>query len=336
MSPIVRIAAAVAAAGLLAAGCSRQGAAPSASVAAIPVTLQANWYAEAEYGGYYEALAKGYFKDEGLDVRIAQGGPGALPVQKVAAGQVEFGLARSDDLMLAVQEGLPVLMVAAQVEHDPQIILLHAQSPVTGFKDLDGRSIMAEPGSAWITYLEQKFSIRIHTIPENYGIAQFIADPGFIQQGFLTAEPFVCGQMKVATRSLLIADSGYDPYRALFCSRAFAAAHPDRVRAFIRASNRGWRDYLSGDASPGNTLITRDHSDSTPEVLAFGDAELRRAHIVDGDAGKGERIGLIRRRRLEEQIAILHQVGLLRAPLPVDRVARFDLLPDDLRDLAEH
>jgi NitT/TauT family transport system substrate-binding protein len=337
MAPTGRAAriAAVAAA-LALSGCSRQAATPAGAPPPTPVTLQANWYAEAEYGGYYEALAKGYYREENLDVTIAQGGPGAFPVQKVAEGQVQFGLARSDDLMLAAQQKIPVLIVSAQLEHDPQVIIVHAESPVGGFRDLDGKSIMAEPGSAWITYLQQKYAVRINTIPENYGIAQFVADKGFIQQGFLTAEPFVFDQMGVRTRSFLIADSGYDPYRALFCRRDFAAAHPDVVRAFVRASIRGWRDYLSLDPSPGNTLITRDHADSTPAVLAFGWGQLKKAHIVDGDAAKGERIGLVRRRRLEEQIAILRQVGLISGAFSAEDVASFDFLPADLQDLARN
>jgi NitT/TauT family transport system substrate-binding protein len=323
-----------ASAALLLGGCARRAGAPAVAAPATSIVLQANWYAEPEYGGYYEALAKGYYKEENLDVHIAQGGPGAFPVQKVAAGQVQFGLARSDDLIMAAQQGLPVLIVAAQLEHDPQVVIVHAESPVKGFRDLDGKSIMVEPGSTWISYLEQKYSIHINTIPENYGTAQFLADKDFIQQGFLTAEPFVFDQHKVASRSLLIADSGYDPYRALFCSRSFASAHPDAVRAFIRASIRGWEDYLGQDPSPANQLITLDHADSTPSVIAFGLAQLRKAHIVDGDAAKGERVALIKRSRLAAQISIMRQLGLLSGDMTVDQIASFDFLPEDLRALS--
>ena len=330
-----RAAAVGAALAALLAGCSREKAATGASQGLTPVVLQANWYAEAEYGGYYEALAKGYFRDEGLDVRINQGGPGAYPVQEVAAGQVQFALARSDDLMLASHQRIPVLIVAAQLEHDPQVIIVHAESRVTGFGDLDGKSIMAEPGSAWITYLEQKYGIHINTIPENYGIAQFVADKNFIQQGFLTSEPFVFQQLKVPARSMLIADSGYDPYRVLFCQRDFARSHPDVVRGFIRAANRGWRDCLNLDPSPANALITKAYPDSSSAVLAYSWSELRRAHIVEGDFAKGERIGLITRRRLEAQVAILRQLGLLSEAIPVDQFASFDYLPADLQDLAK-
>jgi NitT/TauT family transport system substrate-binding protein len=326
----------VGAAALLFAGCSRRETTSGGARRPTQVILQTNWYAEAEHGGYYEALAKGYYREENLDVRIVQGGPGAYPVQKVAMGQVQFALARSDDLILASRQNLPVLIVSAQLEHDPQVIIVHAASPVTGFADLDGKSIMAEPGSAWISFLEQKYSIRINTIPENYGIAQFVADKNFIQQGFLTAEPFVFEQLKVPARAMLIADSGYDPYRVLFCSRPFAHSNPEVVRGFVRASIRGWEDCIRGDPSPANDLITADHSESTPAVLAYSWRELRRAHIVDGDAAKGERVGLITRRRLQTQIDTLQQLGLLTDKIPVEQVASFDFLPADLQGLARN
>ncbi len=317
------------------AGCAKQTPVADAGAVLTRVVLQTNWYAEPEYGGYYQALAKGYFREEGLDVSIAQGGPGAFPVQKVAAGQVQFAVARSDDLIMAARQGLPVLIVAAQLEHDPQVVVLHAESPVKGFQDLDGRSVMVEPGSAWISYVERKFSIHIKVIPENYENAGFLADKGFIEQGFLTAEPYVFSQLNVPTRTLLVADSGYDPYRALFCNRAFAAANPEVVKAFIRASLRGWKDYLSGDPGPGNRLITLDHAESTPDLLAYGWRELRRAHIVDGDPSKGESLCLVTRRRLASQIATMRDLGLVAGDLDVGRVASFDYLPEDLRKLAE-
>jgi NitT/TauT family transport system substrate-binding protein len=317
----------------LLAGCAKP-AAPAGAAPPVPVVLQGNWYAETEYGGYYDALAKGYYRDENLDVQIVQGGPGAFPVQRVATGAAQFALARSDDLMMAAQQGIPVLIVAAQLEHDPQVIIVHAESGVHGFADLDGKSIMVEPGSAWITYLEQKYSIHIHTIPENYGIAQFLADKSFIQQGFLTAEPFQFEQLKIPDRVMLIADSGYDPYRALFCTRAYAQAHPDVVKAFIRASIRGWQDYLAGDPSLANALITQAHAESTTELLAYGRAHLLQSHIVDGHAEAGEAIGLVTRQRLEAQIAILRRLGMLARDLSVEQVASFDYLPADLQGRA--
>lgn len=327
--------------GLVFAGCGKKDDvnAPAAGAgegpALTPVILQTNWYAEADHGGYYQALAKGFYREAGLDVKIQQGGPGAYQVQKVATGQVQFGLGRSDDIILAAQEGLPVVMVSSQLQHDPQIIMLHEASPVRGFADLDGRTVMVETGSAWLTYVEKKFGIRLKTIPVNYGQGAFLADKGFIQQGFLTNEPFLFQEMKVPIRFLLVSDSGYDPYRVVFTNQALIKAKPEVVRAFVRASIRGWEDYLRGDPAPGDALIAADYAQNTPELLKFARETMLAHGTADGDPAKGERLGLIARARMAEQLAILVDLGLLKQSMPVERVANFDFLPDDLQELAK-
>jgi NitT/TauT family transport system substrate-binding protein len=133
---------------------------------------------------------------------------------------------------------------------------------------------------------------------------------------------------------MLIADSGYDPYRVVFCTHAYAAAHPEVVKAFIRATIRGWHEYLEHDPAAADALITKEHADSTAELLAYGRAHLLASHIVDGHAEAGEAIGLITRRRLEAQIAILRHLGMLTHDLEVAQVATFDYLPADLQDRA--
>ena len=118
---------------ILAAGCSRSSepakpAIESASASGKPllkVGFQLDWFPSAEHGGHFEALVKNYYRDAGLDVTIVPGGPGASGMQKVALGQIEFAMGRSDDVILAVQHGLPLLIVGAQMQLDPQAILLH-------------------------------------------------------------------------------------------------------------------------------------------------------------------------------------------------------------------
>jgi NitT/TauT family transport system substrate-binding protein len=264
-------------------------------------------------------------------VTIAQGGPGAFPMQKVAVGQAQFGIGRSDDLILAVQQGLPLVIVCAQLEHDPQGITVHAESAVKRFEDLDGKTIKAVPGQAWLEFLKLRYKISFKVVPENYGYAQFIADPDFIQQGYLTTDAYYCGLHGVKVRVLLIADSGYDAYRVVFTSRDFIRRHPEAVKAFVQASIRGWNDFIDGDSKPAETLLTRDNPDNTPELMAYVRAALRDHRMMSGNPARGERTGLITRERLTDQLNILQQLGLLKTPLSVDQVASFDFLPEELK-----
>lgn len=317
---------------LLLAACSREPAAPlaaepDAKLAPAKVRLQSDWYAQAEHGGYYQASARGFDKEEGVELVITQGGPGAFGPQKVATGQAEFAMGRSDDVILAIQQGLPIVIITALMQHDPQALLLHEENPVDNFADLDGKSIMALPGAAWIEHIQRKYQVRLNLIPLNYGFAQFMADKRFIQQCFITNEPFYVAKNGAKPKTLLIAGSGYDPYRVIFTSQRFLRENPEAVRAFVRASARGWHDFLRNDPSPGMALISRHNEKMDPEFMRYSIRIMNERSLVSGDQAEGERIGLIKRTRVQAQIDQLLSYGLLKEPIPAERVAVFDLEP---------
>src|SRR5271156_3756405 len=102
-----------------------------------PVKLLTNWYPQPEHGGFYDALVKGYYKDEGLDVTIVPGGPYVVGDQQVAANAVQFGMSSSDKVLEAIGNEEPLIAVGATMQHDPQGIMVHADSDVHSFTDLE-------------------------------------------------------------------------------------------------------------------------------------------------------------------------------------------------------
>jgi NitT/TauT family transport system substrate-binding protein len=323
----------VAGLGLLLSACGRPSAGDAVAAAAggQRVRFQTDWHAQPEHGGHYQALALGYYAAVGLDVDVMVGGPGAFATQKVATGQVEFAMGRSDDVMLAVQQGLPLLIVCALMQQDPQALMLHAHDPVQTFADLNGRTVMAPPGAAWIKYLQQRHGIRLNFVPLNYGVAQFLSQPDFIQQCFITSEPYQVSRQGAAPRTLLIAHSGYDPYRVIIANPRFARENPAAVRAFVAASLRGWHDYLHGDPGPAEAMIAARNPAMDPDRLAYGRNTLRRLQLVEGDPARGDALGLLRRARLQRLADTLHELELLSTPLRLERFVTFEFLPDELR-----
>ena len=310
------------------AGCEKAPSVPEA--AATPLThvqLQLDWFPEPAHGGFYQAVAKGFYTEVGLEVEILHGGPGGRPTQKVASGQVPFSMGRSDDMMLAAAQKLPVLIVAGLMQHDPQALLLHAANPVNTFADLDGRSVMAYPGSAWIPYLKKRFDIEFDLQPMSFGLARFLADPELIQACFVTDEPFRIRQQGVAIKTLLLADSGYDPYRVIVAHRPFAEAHPEIVRAFVSASIRGWTDYMQGDPGPAHDRIARENDHMSPEQMAYSHAEMIRRRFVSGDPASGENIGALDPARLTAQAALLHDIGVIETRLAPETYVDFRFIP---------
>ncbi len=95
-------------------------------------------------------------------------------------------------------------------------------------------------------------------------------NPEFVQQCFaLTNEPFFVRQKGADVGALLIASDSYEPYRVMFAGNEFIAKHPDIVAKFVRASVKGWVDYLGGDPSPANKLLATKRSDLSPEFTAW-------------------------------------------------------------------
>ena len=310
------------------AGCGKK-AEPAAATAAGPVKLkfQTDWYPQPEHGGYYQALAKGYYAEEGLDVEILPGGPNAQVMTSVAVGRADLGMTNGDDVIVAIARGVPIKMVGAEMQRDPQGILFHTERPLGSLKDLSGRTLMAGAGSTWIEVLKKKEGVEFTLLPLVGDLARFMNSKDFVQQCFVTNEPYFARQRGASVGALLIASDTYEPYRVMFTGRLFLAKHPGVVERFVRASVRGWVDYLTGDPAPGNKLITAKRDDLPPEFIAYSIKAMNDYKLVAGDPAKGEFTGQLTPARLEKQIKLLQEVGVLDKPVAVEDVATFEFIP---------
>jgi NitT/TauT family transport system substrate-binding protein len=310
--------------------CARKESAPSqVAPKSTPrkVVLQTDWFPQAEHGGFYQALAKGFYAEAGLDVDIWSGGPGAGIKLKVAKGDADFGMSRSDDLMIAGSRDMPLVMVAATMQHDPMALMVHAASPVKTFKDLQGRVVIGNVALAYMPFLEQKFGITFEKRQNSYGLGEFLANPDVIQQCVVTNEPFFVEQQGRTVRTLPLASAGYDCYHTIFCRRQLIATSPEVVRAFVHASIRGWRDYMENDPAPADALILKRNPQTTSELLRFSRREMIARQLVTGDRAKGEDIGRLSPERLSSQMETLLALKIMEHPVAVAKVATTAFLP---------
>lgn len=253
--------------------------------------LQADWYPQPEHGGFYTALEKGYYKQEGLDVSIHSGGPYLSAYQQVASGGAQIGMGASDRILEGVADGQPLIAVAATMQHDPQGIMIRDDSPVHSFADLNGQSVAVLPGATWFRFITKQYQLNnVREIPATMSVANFIANPNYIQQAFATSEPFFARQAGVESRLLLVSDSGFAPYRVMFSTREFVRQHPDTVAKFVRASLHGWRDYLN-DPSTAHDAVARLNPALSPAWMQFSWRQLKDGHFVDGEATDGSQLG---------------------------------------------
>jgi len=278
-----------------------------------PVRLQLDWYPQPELGGFYTAQMLGYYKAEGLDLSIVPLPQYGSVAQIVATGNAEFGLGSSVDILEWDSNGLPLLAVAATMQHDPQAVMVHADSRIRDFKDLDGHAIAAQTGAVWLKYVIARYHLHnVQEIPATRSIANFLADPEYVQQIFVTSEPFFAKQAGASVRTMLISSSGYDPYRVQFTTHDFAAQHPDLVAKFVRASIRGWQEYLR-DPAPTNALLLKLNPALNPAQEAYTAQALRDGGFITGDAGKTEQLGKMTSARWQATCDQLKSLGIVQA-----------------------
>lgn len=312
-------------------GCAKQTPDPANAEGLLPIVVQLDWIAEPEHGGFYQAIARGWFREAGLDVRLDQGGPNAFGMQKLASGQAQFAQADSTNVILAIAQGLPVINVGAVFQNDPSVLMLHADNPIRSFEELDGKTIMARPEWAFLPYLRQKFSIDFNIIPQNFSVTNFIADEHFIQQGFYIAEPFYIEQGGAEKPRFLYAwDAGFDAYTVIVTNRTWAAAHPEAARAFMAVYVRGWNDYLYGDPAPAHALMKEVNAKNNDAFLNYSRQMIIDENLVIGRAnGSPAQIGRVSEARFQTQIDQLKSLNILPAdsPLQVSDVVTTRYLP---------
>ena len=283
------------------------------------VAFQTDWYAQPEHGGFYQALERGFYAEEGLSVTILPGGPRALVLQRVGMGQVPLALWRSDDVTVAVSRDVPLWCLAGIYQRSAQALMFHAAHPVTSAEDLQGRVVMAGAASVWVQLIERRHGIEIRRTPLTFSIAQFLEDPLLVQQCMLTSEPFLAEQAGAAVGTLMLDELGSEPYHAIVANREWLAAHPGMAAAFVRVSIRGWKDYLEGDPSPAFAAIARLNPLHGEASMSFSRQATIDNRLVTGNR-PGERIGALDRSRLEAQARMLFELGIAERRVGVDEL----------------
>jgi len=295
--------------------CALAGLGATAATNAQTVRFGTDWKAEAEHGGYYQAIATGIYRRHGLDVELRQGGPQVNHAQLLAAGRLDFNIATNSFVPLNfAHQNIPMVAVAAIFQKDPSVLIAHPGQGDDSLAALKGKPIMIGSDTrvgSWI-FLKKKFGYTDDQIrPYTFSVAPFLADPKAIQQGYLSSEPFTIEGAGVKPVVLLIADAGYTSYSSLIqTSDKLVRENPDLVQRFVDASIEGWVSYLYGDPAPANALIKRDNPEMTDALLAYGIAKIKEYGIVDSGDAKKYGIGAMTNARWRDFFDIMAGAGV--------------------------
>ncbi|MGP0095065.1 MAG: ABC transporter substrate-binding protein [Xanthobacteraceae bacterium] len=255
------------------------------------VSFGTNWVAEAEHGGFYQALADGTYRRHGLDVTIVPGGPQVNNRILLPVGKLDFFMsANTLQSFDAVAQDIPTVVTAAMFQKDPQVLLAHPGQGIERFEDLKKLTLLVsrEGMSTYFQWLKADFGFQEGQVkPYTFNPQPFLADPRTVMQGYVTSEPYAIEQQgKFKPKIFLLADHGFNTYSTLIETRRnLVEAKPDLVQRFVDASIIGWYNYLYHDNHGGNELIKQQNPEMTDALLAYSIAKMKEYGIVDsGDA----------------------------------------------------
>lgn len=296
--------------------------APRPAHALDKVSIIMSWTAEAEHGGFYQAVATGIYKKHGLDVTVRQGGPQLNTAQLLMGGAVTFRVgSNSGGDFNFVKEGAPAVAVAAIFQKEPSVLIAHPNVGINSLADMKGKpiAVSAQVVDTWWRFLQARFGFTAaQRRPYTFQITPFLVNKDLIQQGYLTSEPYAIEKKGGFTPKvfLLADDAGYNSYAALIeTTKATVAKKPGMVQRFINASIEGWYSYLYGNPAPANALIMKANPNMTAGQIAYSMGKMKEYGIVDSGDTMHLGIGAMTDARWESFFKKAVAVGLYPADL---------------------
>ena len=285
------------------------------------VTFATDWKAQAEQGGFYQALAAGLYAEKGLNVKIIQGNSNVNIPRLIASNTVEFGIGSNSFIPLNMAENkIPGKAIMAIFQKDPQIIMTHSSSNVESLEDMVGLPIMisdASIGAFWL-WLKFKYGFDDSQIrKKTFSLAPFLSNKSSIQQGYLTSEPFLVEkETGLAPKIFLLSDYGYPSYGAMvLASQKIIEDQPMIVKKFVDASIEGWRQYIYEDPTLGNELIMIENTEMKEDILLQAIKKIRSYNLISNEISQGRNIGLMTEKKWKDFFMTMSRNGVYKKDL---------------------
>jgi NitT/TauT family transport system substrate-binding protein len=316
--------------------------APASGQTLDKVSFGTNWVAEAEHGGFYQALADGTYRKYGLDVTIVPGGPQVNNRLLLVVGRLDFFLsANTLQGFDAVAQNIPTVEVAALFQKDPQVLIAHPDRGIDKFTDLKNLTlfISQEGIASYFQWLRADYGFSDAKVkPYTFNPQPFLADKNSAMQGYVTSEPFAVEKVThIKPKVFLLADQGFSSYSTLIeTRRELAEKKPDLVQRFVDASIIGWYNYIYGDNSAANAMIKKQNPEMTDDLLAYSVAAMKQYGIVDSGDSTTLGIGAMTDARMKGFFDEMARAGVVKPGLDyrkgytlqfVDKKVGLDLRP---------
>ncbi|WP_372368848.1 ABC transporter substrate-binding protein [Candidatus Uabimicrobium sp. HlEnr_7] len=275
------------------------------------IYLQLNWFPEAEHGGFYTALILGYYKEQGLDVKIIPGGPGMPVLQQIARGGKQFGVSNADRVLLAHSQEAKITAVMAPIRKSPRCIMFHKSTSITTLEEISNMTLIMSASASFSHYVKYKLPLKgVTIVPYTGNITHFLLNKNSAQQAYIFSEPFVAKNKGVEIKNILVADAlDFNPYTSvLVTSQDYAKKHSKIVKKIAIASRKGWLKYLESPQKT-NEYIHSINKEMSLDILKYGVESLR--PLVFDKLEKHETLGIMEEKRWETLLQQMHEAKML-------------------------
>jgi NitT/TauT family transport system substrate-binding protein len=303
--------------------CAALAALPQAASAQTldKVSFGTNWVAQAEHGGFFQAVADGTYKKYGLDVTIIPGGPNVNNRILMISAKIDFFMsANSLQTFDAVANSIPTVAVASMFQKDPQVLLAHPEANVKKLEDLKPLTLFVskEGVASYFQWLKSEYGFDEAKVkPYTFNPQPFLADKKSAMQGYVSSEPFSvekAGGFKPTI--ILLADNGFNTYSTLIETRKeLADSKPDMVQRFVDASIIGWYNYIYGDNKAANAMIKKMNPEMTDELIAFSIGKMKEYGIVDSGDTLKDGVGAMSDARMASFFDKMVKAGVVRGDI---------------------
>jgi len=238
------------------------------------IDVQLRWKHQFQFAGYYAAIAQGYYREEGLEVRLHEGGPNITPVEEVLSGRAQYAEANSE-LLYARLHGKPLVALAVIFQHSPSVLLARTDQGVRTVHDLIDKPVMLMDAQTDADFLAMFRSEgmpleKLQLLPSSYQVEDLANGKVTAFNSYLTNEPFYLQQRGVDYNVISPVTYGIDFYSdILFTTQAEIDEHPQRVEAFRRATLRGWRYAMDNPEKIIDLLLNQYSVEKSRAHLQF-------------------------------------------------------------------
>lgn len=273
----------------------------------VKVTVQVNWHHQFQFAGFYAALAKGYYRELGLDVEIKSWRPGINVREEVVAGRATFATAYSSVIADFIK-GEPIQAVMTSFQYSPMVLL--SKEPVSELNQLSGKTVSHYNNLQILALLnraEHEIDKSTREVPPSGDLQDFIQGRVDLYGAYETNEPFQLNELgidyHIVNPNLFGINSAED---FVIVSKTFAQQNPIIVESFREATIKGWRYAIANQQEIVDYIINNYPLVKSRQALLY-EARATTKYVRSGNTP----IGGIEKARLLATAAEARDAGLI-------------------------